>query len=206
MRSNISNPTVAEGITEMPASRLEARQQGVKKYFTGQPCGKGHTSYRYVASGMCAMCTAERAKRRYDGGWRQAKTNRVEVNRKWNNSGKAAESKARWKAKDPKRAWAVYATGGAKVRAQLAGIPFTITSQYLLSITPDECPVFGTKFEFIGNKTMRPESASVDRLDPSRGYVPGNVVVISVKANAIKNAYTSSDIRRVADWLVGYGL
>lgn len=206
MKSNTSNPTVTGGITDMPTTRVAAKQLGLTKYATGKPCHKGHTTYRYVASGLCAACAAERAKTRYDGGWRQDKTNRPQVNRKWNASAKAAESKARWKEKDPKRAWAVCATGGAKSRALLRGIQFELTSQYVLSITPDVCPVFGTPFVFTGNKVMVPESASIDRIDPSRGYVPGNVVVISVKANAIKNAYTSADIRRVADWLEGLGL
>lgn len=123
--------------------------------------------------------------------------------RRWNATEKAREHKDRWRAKDPKRAWAVYATGGAKARAALRGIPFTLTSEYVLSITPDSCPVFGTPFSFIGNKVVSANSASLDRIDPDKGYVQGNVAVISAKANAIKNAYDAADIRRVADWLEG---
>lgn len=206
MTSDISGLTVTEGIIEMPATRITAKQVGSTKYRTGKPCHKGHVTYRYTASGLCAACAAERAKTRYEGGWRQDRTNRPAVNRKWNASEKAAESKARWKAKDPKRAWAVYATGGAKSRAMLNDIEFGITSDYVKSITPDACPVFGTPFVFTGNGKIGPRSATLDRLVPSKGYVEGNVVVISHKANMIKSASTSDDIRKVADWLSGYGL
>lgn len=37
-------------------TRPEARQKGLKTYFTGKPCRNGHTSYRYVQSGTCAQC------------------------------------------------------------------------------------------------------------------------------------------------------
>ena len=37
-------------------TRHEARQNGIKTYYTGQPCKNGHDSYRYVQSGTCAAC------------------------------------------------------------------------------------------------------------------------------------------------------
>jgi ribosomal protein L9 len=52
---------------------------------------------------------------------------------------------------------------------------------------------------------MQDISASLDRLNPSLGYIEGNVVVISMKANAIKNAYGAQDIARVAEWLEEQG-
>lgn len=39
-------------------SRKEARDKGLSKYYTGQPCTKGHDSYRYTQSGTCAACIA----------------------------------------------------------------------------------------------------------------------------------------------------
>ena len=36
-------------------TRAEARAQGLKKYFTGKPCKRGHVSERYV-DGMCVPC------------------------------------------------------------------------------------------------------------------------------------------------------
>ena len=101
----------------------------------------------------------------------------------------------------PKRAWAAYAVKDAKKRAETKGVPFDITRSYIESILPDECPVFGTKFTWIGNGKIRPESPALDRIKPSLGYIEGNVHVISVKANNIKSAYNSQDILTVARWL-----
>jgi len=36
-------------------SRKEAKERGLKRYFTGKPCKNGHVSERYVGSG-CVEC------------------------------------------------------------------------------------------------------------------------------------------------------
>ena len=190
---------------ELPTTRIEAKNLGQTKYFTGKECHKGHIAYRYVASGLCSQCSSEKAKKAWSSGKRQIFKDRPAINRKWNSSDKGKEAKRKWLEKDPKRAWAVFATGTAKIRAALKGIAFELTSEYVRSITPDKCPVFGIEFQFIGNKKITPNAASLDRLDPSKGYVKGNVVVICLKANMIKNAYGSNDIFAVANWLKAQG-
>ena len=106
-----------------------------------------------------------------------------------------------WKEKNSNRYWAGTAVKSARRRAKIKGIPFNLTIYYLLGIVTDRCPVFNTEFKFSGNKFARDESPSLDRIDPTKGYVEGNVVVISSKANNIKSAYKSTDIYRVAKWL-----
>lgn len=115
--------------------------------------------------------------------------------------------KAKHYIKNPKRKWAENVIAGAKYRMKKAGKGglCTITAPYIYSITPDVCPVFGTTFVFKGNK-VESESATLDRLVPELGYVPGNIAVISMKANRIKNAYGSEDILRVGEWLKSRGL
>jgi hypothetical protein len=56
-----------------------------------------------------------------------------------------------------------------------------------------------------GDGRQHANSPNLDRLDPAKGYVPGNVAVISQKANRIKTDACSSEIRRVADWLEKQG-
>lgn len=46
-----------------------------------------------------------------------------------------------------------------------------------------------------------PASASLDRLDSSRGYTPDNVWVISWRANQIKSNATLSELRTLCDAL-----
>jgi hypothetical protein len=115
----------------LPNDRHTAIHSGSTKYFTGRPCRKGHTVYRYTASGICAECASIKAKHKWSGGWRQSKTNRETVNLKWNDSSKGKEAKIRWRQKNPQRAWAVCATGGAKMRARLKNLAFNLTSDYI---------------------------------------------------------------------------
>lgn len=196
--TNTSGP-VKQHITDMPTSRSAAIAEKSTKYFTGKPCRKGHTTYRYTASAICAECAHVRFKK--VGVKAPSPEARAKTNAKWNASNKGKTAKQRWKEKDPKRAWATSAVGGAKERAARAGIPYDLDKNFIKSITPDVCPVFGTPFVFIGGKTTKPESPTIDRLYPERGYVKDNVIVISMKANAIKSSATASEIQRVADWL-----
>lgn len=42
-------------------TRAEARSQGLKRYFTGKPCYRYHVAERYVSTGDCIGCRAEKA-------------------------------------------------------------------------------------------------------------------------------------------------
>lgn len=42
---------------------------------------------------------------------------------------------------------------------------------------------------------------SLDRWDSSKGYVPGNVFVISYRANTLKNSATYEEILKVAKYV-----
>lgn len=41
---------------ETPISRSDALHQGLRYYFTGVPCRRGHTTRRYVSTGSCIGC------------------------------------------------------------------------------------------------------------------------------------------------------
>lgn len=45
--------------------RKVAREQGLKRYFTGEPCKRGHVEERWVSSGQCLECERERDRKRY---------------------------------------------------------------------------------------------------------------------------------------------
>lgn len=84
--------------------------------------------------------------------------------------------------------------GAAKRRAKKAGLPFNITFEDIP--IPPVCPVLGIPLKRNKDK-MRFDSATVDRIVPALGYVKGNVIVISLKANAIKNNGTPEEILKV---------
>ena len=95
----------------------------------------------------------------------------------------------------------------ARQRAKQKNLPFDIDTTYLVSIYPtdDRCPVFGTVMTFGFTPTKRsggnPDSPSLDRIVPSLGYVRGNVVWMSFRANAIKQNATLEEIQAVAKFL-----
>lgn len=43
-------------------SRDEAWKQGMKRYYTGTPCGKGHAAERYTSNGGCVSCQLRTAR------------------------------------------------------------------------------------------------------------------------------------------------
>lgn len=45
-------------------SRQEALSLGLKRYFTGKPCGRGHVAERYVSRPTCLACNLEDARAR----------------------------------------------------------------------------------------------------------------------------------------------
>lgn len=73
---------------------------------------------------------------------------------------------------------------------------------YIKSIAPDRCPVFGKRFTERGSGLDR-WSPSVDKIDPKRGYVKGNIQVISVLANCMKRDATRSELKKFAAWILG---
>lgn len=41
-------------------SRKDARQKGLRRYFTGKPCKHGHLTHRSVSCAICAACERDR--------------------------------------------------------------------------------------------------------------------------------------------------
>ena len=56
--------------------------------------------------------------------------------------------------------------------------------------------MFGFKLEF-GSRENRFSSPSLDRIDNTKGYVPGNLQVISYRANQLKSDGTLEEFRKL---------
>jgi hypothetical protein len=82
----------------------------------------------------------------------------------------------------------------AKQRARRKDIPYGLRRQDL--VIPTHCPVLGIPL-VIGAKRSD-ASPSLDRIDPRKGYVPGNVRVISDRANRLKGDRSLSEIQALA--------
>jgi hypothetical protein len=83
----------------------------------------------------------------------------------------------------------------ARNRAREQGVPFDITADDI-SI-PERCPLLGIPI-VRGEGKLHANSPSLDRLRPELGYVRGNVVVVSYRANAIKHDATPDELEMIA--------
>jgi hypothetical protein len=88
----------------------------------------------------------------------------------------------------------------ARARAYSSGTPFQLTEADIS--VPDVCPVLGIPLmRAVGAVCGTDNSPSLDRIVPELGYVPGNIAVISKRANTIKSTGTAEEHRRIADWI-----
>jgi hypothetical protein len=86
-----------------------------------------------------------------------------------------------------------------KHKAKERGIEFSLKLEDV--VFPTHCPALGVELSYVqrgGNPGSRPNTASFDRIDPSKGYIPGNVIIVSELANRIKTNATVEQIERVA--------
>jgi hypothetical protein len=74
-------------------------------------------------------------------------------------------------------------------------------ASYVISIAPTHCPVFGMELR-TGAGAFSPDAPSADRIDPRKGYVRGNIQVISMKANAMKANATPEELKTFALWVL----
>lgn len=85
----------------------------------------------------------------------------------------------------------------AKRRSIEQSLPFDIEPNDIT--IPTNCPILGIAL-FITENRIGDHSPTVDKIFPELGYVKTNIVVISAKANRIKNNGTVDDIKKVYNW------
>ena len=81
----------------------------------------------------------------------------------------------------------------SKSNAKRRGIVFTITRTDLLPL-PTVCPVLGYNLDYMP-VGLQNNAASIDRIDSAKGYLPGNVQVISYRANILKQNSTLHELK-----------
>ena len=159
-------------------TRKDAMERGEKTFFTGEPCKHGHISKRTVLNRSCCECRAEHTRKSKP--WLKESTKKVASEYRKSNPIMGLMERAR-------------------NRAKVKGIPFTI--EYTDVVIPDVCPILGIPlFRNEGGKPSA-NSPSLDRVIPELGYVPGNICVISHRANTIKNDATAEELLAVIEYI-----
>lgn len=66
---------------------------------------------------------------------------------------------------------------------------------------PERCPILDLELDFSEKGKRNDSSPSIDKIIPEKGYVPGNVAIISWRANRIKNNGTADEHQKIANWI-----
>ena len=86
---------------------------------------------------------------------------------------------------------------GARKRAAKRGLAFTITEADLNPL-PATCPVLGVTLNYDARIGQTDFAASLDRIRNAEGYEPGNILIVSHRANRIKSDATPEELARIA--------
>ena len=91
----------------------------------------------------------------------------------------------------------------ARSRAKRDNLQFNLTIDDI--VIPEFCPVLGMKMERCkGLGHAKDNSPSLDKITPEKGYVKGNVCIISHKANKIKSNASINDLQKVLDYMKSF--
>lgn len=144
-------------------------------------CGADEWYQRGEGGYVCRPCTRARAAAHYAA-----------------NKARASDMARRLRDRRPIYTMHRRARDGAKRR----GIEFAITEEDISAVWPQDncCPVLGIPFAVARHKRDGC-GPSIDRIDNERGYVPGNIAVISDRANSLKRDGTTDEHYRIANWM-----
>lgn len=92
-----------------------------------------------------------------------------------------------------------YLLTACKTRAKASGVPFFLEPEDI--DIPEYCPALGIKLSLTNSPENKDTSPSLDRFYPEKGYVKGNVRVISFRANRIKNDSTLEELESILKYL-----
>jgi hypothetical protein len=93
-----------------------------------------------------------------------------------------------------------YLVGLARHRAKKRGLEFDFCVADLEPV-PEFCPVFKECRLRYGSGPRSPVAASIDRKDNSKGYIKGNVVIMSRRANQLKSNATVAEIEALLAYM-----
>ena len=194
---------------EKPESdfRVIKRPRVVNKIKTGE-------FYDYCMT-ICRDCESSGAKKRNKKNREFYTRNRKSKSTVWERSGYASKEayykyhKEYYKKNKDKISQAkkddkwTYRLQHAKLRAKEKGLEFNLTREFLESIYVQFCPILGTELSYGGTGRIVPESATIDRIDNSKGYTTDNVQILSYKANRMKSDATHDELKAFANYILG---
>lgn len=88
----------------------------------------------------------------------------------------------------------------SRKKANATRVGYTWTVEFGEINWPTHCPILGIELDYFA-ESRQENSPSFDRLDNTKGYEPQNVLIVSWRANRIKNDGTALEHRKIAEFL-----
>lgn len=89
----------------------------------------------------------------------------------------------------------------AKNRSKVKSLDFNLTLDDLVNVKNKVCPISGQSIIYKSGVDYK-RSASLDRVDPNKGYISGNVNIISYEGNSLKNRNNLPSTIRIMKYIV----
>jgi hypothetical protein len=177
-------------------NRAEAIQAGHKRY-EGNPCSICNKTERYVRNYECIACKEKNETQRRHA--KLAQRGPVKKGRPKKQplliGGLPVPKKIKQKPKTEFDYW-VHRSKHGKNRT----LRKNLTDEMYLALYRTHCPLLGIELTYNYTGGNVPNNyASLDKIDPNKGYVEGNVQILSFRANTLKGDATIEELRMLVD-------
>ncbi len=187
-----------KNLISLDSPRQVAKQLGSSTYY-GASCIHGHDGKRYTRNCDCYTCRAIYS-REY------ISRKRIDAGKK--NIGRPRKYPVLVGPPKPKRVVFIPVTVEEKWIARSKGnkkrmLRKDLSVDYYKSLLTTHCPLLEIElsYENYEGQIVPQNYATLDKIEPSKGYVKGNVQIISYRANTLKNSASLDEMKLlVKNW------
>lgn len=87
-------------------------------------------------------------------------------------------------------------------RAKVKNREFNLEASDIEKVIVKYCPILGLKMNYFAEGWTQNDTASIDRINNSKGYIKGNIHFISNLANSMKRNATPQQLIKFANWVL----
>ena len=181
-----------------PTPRLIAKAQGLTRY-VGMTCIHGHHGERFVHNNGCVQCK-KLAKKKNCIQAKPGRPKKIDLSasppkpKRVPFVGPPKPKRVTFMPETEIDRWIVRSKGGKKAKLRKG---LSIADYKKLIVT--HCPLLGIELSYdkYTNNSAPDNYASLDKIDPNKGYVVGNVQIVSFRANTLKNSATLDELKLI---------
>jgi hypothetical protein len=164
--------------------------------YMGSPCIHGHDGKRYTRNGDCFLC-----RNAYNLNKSKKTGRKVGRPRKYETFVGPIKPKKKWPPQPPKptNEFEYWIHRSRRKNKERRVIPY----EHYLSLYTKYCPLLNIELEYKNHELskMPKNYATLDKIDPSKGYVVGNIQILSQRANTLKSDATIDELKTlIANW------